>query len=83
MNDSNWKRPEFDKLLTDARVELDQAKRKDMYGKAQQMIADDGGMICFAISDYLDGYSKKVMGVAPHARFDMDDDRVAEKAWFI
>ena len=81
-NDSNWKRPEFDKILADARVELDQAKRKDMYGKAQQMIADDGGMICFAISDYLDGYSKKVMGVAPHARFDMDDDRVAEKAWF-
>jgi peptide/nickel transport system substrate-binding protein len=31
------------------------------------MIAEDGGMICFAITDYLDGYSKTVMGAAPHA----------------
>ena len=29
------------------------------------MIVDDGGMVCFAIGDYLDGYGKKVMGTAP------------------
>jgi peptide/nickel transport system substrate-binding protein len=81
-NDSNWKRPEFDKLLVEARVELDNAKRKELYGKAQEMIAEDGGMICFAISDYLDGYTKKVMGVEPHARYDMNDNRIAEKGWF-
>lgn len=81
-NDSNWKRPEFDKLIADARGEIDQAKRKEMYFKAQEMIADDGGMICFAITDYLDGYAKNVMGVEPHARYDMNDNRVAEKGWF-
>jgi peptide/nickel transport system substrate-binding protein len=46
------------------------------------MISDDGGMICFAITDYLDGYSPKVQGVKPHARYDLDDQRIAEKAWF-
>jgi peptide/nickel transport system substrate-binding protein len=46
------------------------------------MIADDGGMICFAITDYLDGFSKKVMGTEPHARYDMNDNRIAEKGWF-
>ena len=81
-NDSNWKRPEFDKLITEARAELDQKKRKEMYGKAQEMIADDGGMICFAITDYLDGYAKNVMGNEPHARYDLNDERIAEKAWF-
>jgi len=81
-NDSNWKVPEFDKLVAEARVELDNAKRKEIYGKCQEMIAEDGGMICFAITDYLDGYSPKVQGVKPHARYDMDDNRVAEKAWF-
>ncbi len=81
-NDTAWKRPEFDKLISEARVELDAAKRKEMYFAAQQMIGDDGGMVNFAISDYLDGYSTKVQGVAPHARYDMDDQRLAEKAWF-
>lgn len=81
-NDSNWKRPEFDHLLETARAELDQHKRKEIYDRCQEMIAEDGGMICFAISDYLDGYNKKVRGVKPHARYDMADQRVAEKAWF-
>ena len=81
-NDTNWKRPDFDKILTEARVELDNAKRKQMYFAAQEMINDDGGMVCFAISDYLDGYSSKVKGVEPHARYDLADQRVAEKAWF-
>ena len=81
-NDTNWKVPEFQKLLIEARAELDQAKRKDMYWKMQEMIANDGGFINFATSDYLDGYSKKVAGVNPHGRYDMDDERVSEKAWF-
>jgi len=81
-NDSNWKRPEFDKIITEARAELDQKKRKEMYWKAQEMISDDGGMICFAITDYLDGYGKNVMGAEPHARYDLNDNRIAEKGWF-
>jgi peptide/nickel transport system substrate-binding protein len=81
-NDTNWKVPEFQKLIKDARVETDQEKRKELYWHAQEMIADDGGFICFAITDYLDGYSKKVMGNEPHARYDMNDNRIAEKGWF-
>jgi peptide/nickel transport system substrate-binding protein len=81
-NDSDWRKPEFEKLITDARAEIDQAKRKEMYFKAQELIGEDGGMICFAIGDYLDGYGKNVMGVEPHARYDNADQRVAEKAWF-
>lgn len=81
-NDSNWKVPEFDALVAEARIELDDNKRKEIYGKCQEMISEDGGMICFAITDYLDGYSPKVQGVKPHARYDFDDQRIAEKAWF-
>ena len=81
-NDTHWHAPDFDKILIAARVELDEAKRKQMYSDAQRMIADDGGMVCFAVGDYLDGYSKKVMGTAPHPRYDMCDQRIAEKGWF-
>ena len=81
-NDTNWKRPEFDKLVIAARAELDEAKRTQLYADAQKMIVDDGGMICFAIGDYLDGYGKKVKGTAPHPHYDMCDQRIAEKGWF-
>jgi peptide/nickel transport system substrate-binding protein len=81
-NDTNWKVPAFQKLITDARVETDKDKRKDLYWQAQEMIADDGGFVCFAITDYLDGYSTKVMGNEPHARYDLNDNRIAEKGWF-
>ncbi len=81
-NDSNWRNPEFDKIVAEARIELDDAKRKELYGKCQEMISEDGGMVCFAITDYLDGYAKNVQGAEPHARYDMNDNRIAEKGWF-
>ena len=81
-NDTKWKNPEFDKLLIAARVELNEVKRMELYGRAQELIADDGGMVCFAISDYLDGYAKKVMGNDPHPRYDLSDARIAETGWF-
>lgn len=81
-NDSKWVNADFQKAITDARVELDDAKRKEMYNKAQELISEDGGMICFAITDYLDGYAKNVMGNAPHSRYDLNDNRIAEKGWF-
>jgi peptide/nickel transport system substrate-binding protein len=81
-NDSNWRMPEFDKIVAEARIELDETKRKELYGTCQEMIAEDGGMVCFAITDYLDGYSTKLQGAEPHARYDMNDNRIAEKGWF-
>lgn len=81
-NDSKWKNDEFDKLVVAARAELDEAKRFEMYGRCQELIGDDGGQICFAIGDYLDGYAKNVRGNDPHPRYDMADCRIAEKGWF-
>jgi peptide/nickel transport system substrate-binding protein len=81
-NDTHYRDPKLDKIITDARVELDEGKRKDMYAEAQHIIADNAGMVCFAVGDYLDGYSKKIQGTAPHPRYDMCDQKVAEKAWF-
>jgi len=81
-NDTNWRSPQFDKLLFEARAELDDAKRGQLYAECQKLVWDTGGMVCFAIGDYLDGYSKKVKGAAPHPHYDMCDQRIAEKGWF-
>ena len=81
-NDTHWRNPQFDKLLFEARAELDESKRAQLYAECQKLIWETGGMVCFAIGDYLDGYSKKVKGTAPHPHYDMCDQRIAEKGWF-
>ncbi len=79
-NDSDWRNPQFDKMLSAARVELDQAKRKAIYDECQVMVAEDAGHVVFAIADFPRRIFEQSEGVKPHSRFDLDDCRVAEKA---
>lgn len=81
-NDTRYNNPKFDKLILDARVELSDAKRKAMYAEAQALLTEEAGCLCFAISDFLDASSSKLMGMASHPRYDMNDMRIAEKGWF-
>lgn len=83
-NDTHIKSEKLDKLIVDARVELNQAKRKELYGEAQRFIAEEAGMICFAVGDQMDGGNNKnkLRGLEAHARYDMNDQRLAEKGWF-
>ncbi|HXH03644.1 MAG TPA: ABC transporter substrate-binding protein [Candidatus Competibacteraceae bacterium] len=80
-NDTFWKREDFDKLLIQARAELDQAKRKQMYWELQKMIHDDGGAIIPMFIDYLEAGSVKVKGMGPHPMFDFMGQRIGEKVW--
>ena len=81
-NTTRYDNPKFDKLIVDARVELDEAKRKSMYAECQALVSEEAGMVCFAIGDGLDAASSKVRGLAPHARYELNDHRLAEKGWF-
>lgn len=42
-NETAWNRPDFDSLLDEARRSESLEKRKELYGKAQAMISEDGG----------------------------------------
>ena len=44
-NDTQWDNPAFDKILVEARAELDSAKRAEMYRDLQIMLRDEGGVI--------------------------------------
>ena len=81
-NDSHFNNAEFERLLVDARVELDQGKRAQMYARCQELISQNSGMVCFAVEDYLDGHHTRLQGLTPSARLDMGDGRIAEKGWF-
>jgi peptide/nickel transport system substrate-binding protein len=80
-NETNWRRPQFDQLLVAARVEFDEAKRKQMYGDLQKMISDDCGVVIPMFMDYLEAGAAKVKGMGPHPMFDLMGQRLAEKVW--
>ncbi|ESY64902.1 peptide ABC transporter substrate-binding protein [Mesorhizobium sp. LNHC252B00] len=52
-NDTHWKNPKFNKLMLEARSELDDAKRKQMYGEMQRLVSDDGGVIIPMYANYV------------------------------
>jgi peptide/nickel transport system substrate-binding protein len=80
-NDSHWKVPEFDKLLTDARGELDEKKRKTYIWAMQEMLHKDGGGLIPVFKDWIDAHSVKVGGHTPHSGFDLCNGHICEKAW--
>jgi len=45
-NDTRFNNAEFERLLVGARVELDQAKRAQMYARCQELISQNSGMVC-------------------------------------
>lgn len=80
-NDTHWKVPAFDKLLADARAELDESKRREYIWAMQEMLHSDGGALIPVFRDWIDAHSAKVGGHTPHNGFDLCNGRICEKAW--
>jgi peptide/nickel transport system substrate-binding protein len=80
-NESHFKDPKFTELLTSARAETDEAKRKPMIWEMQKILHDEGATIVDVFKDWLDAGSKNVGGHTPHGGFDNDNGYISEKAW--
>ena len=80
-NETRWRRTDFDKILVEARAELDIAKRKEMFCTMLTMISDDGGAIIPAIPYTLDAVSTKVEGIIPNPTGYLGGYRYAETVW--
>lgn len=61
-NESAWRRPDFDKLLIEARGTLEKAKRKQMYCEMQRMISQNSGSIIPCFVNIVDAGSEKLHG---------------------
>jgi len=61
-NDTRWKVEEFDALLLEARAELDETKRKELYSKMGYMLNEEGGVILPMFNDFVDAISSEVKG---------------------
>jgi len=81
-NDTFWSNERFDKLLLEARAELDENKRRQMYYEMQAIVNDDGGAIIPMFASYVFATSDKV-GYGDFAtNWDCDGERWMTRWWF-
>ena len=82
-NDTFWKHDRFNKLLVEARTELNRQKRREMYGEMQKILKNEGGVVIpmfanhvWAVSEKI-GHTEKVA-----ANQNLDGARCLERWWF-
>ena len=80
-NEGFWCNPRFQRLLLDARAELDTAKRREMYGEMQQIVSDKGSSIIPMYASYVGALAKNVGHDKMGANWDMDGLRCMERWW--
>ncbi|MGF0538640.1 ABC transporter substrate-binding protein [Agrobacterium sp. ES01] len=81
-NDTRFKRDDFDKLLLQARSELDETRRKELYRTMAVMVRDEGGLILPVFNDYVMASSNKLQGFVDDIGNDMSNGYIGSRVWF-
>ena len=82
-NESHWKNPRFNVLLRQAKTELDDAKRTEMYREMCQLARDDGGTIIPMFTNFVYARRKNVKHSGQlAASWQIDGARGASRWWF-
>ena len=82
-NDTAWSNERFDELLIQARAELNDETRRAQYFEMQEILYDDGGLICPMFASYVTGRSRKLGQPEVQAsNWALDGNRAAERWWF-
>ncbi len=81
-NDTFWKHDKFNKLLVEARAELDEAKRREMYVEMQTIVSDEGGVVIPLFNNYVFAMSTKVEHGPMQGNWDLDGGKFIERWWF-
>jgi peptide/nickel transport system substrate-binding protein len=80
-NDTRFKRPDFDKLVLEARAELNETRRKELYRTMAVTVRDEGGLILPVFNDYLNACSKHLKGYVHDIGNDVSNGYVASRVW--
>jgi peptide/nickel transport system substrate-binding protein len=82
-NDTHWKNAKFNQLLLAARAELDDAKRRQMYGDMQRIVSEDGGVIVPMYANYVSVRRANVArGEHISSTAELDGSKCGERWWF-
>lgn len=67
-NETHWLRDDFEGLLSQAKSELDATKRGEILKQAQQLLAQEGGVIIPVFIHQIAGMRSACTGFTPHAQ---------------
>ena len=85
-NDTAWKTTDsalkFNKLVIEARAELDEKRRTELYAECQRLIHDDGGCLLPMFNNMVWARGKNVMHGQLAANWDTDGAKLSERWWF-
>jgi peptide/nickel transport system substrate-binding protein len=81
-NESFWKNKRFNSLLKEARSELNETKRAEMYFEIQKILYDDGGSIIPMFANWVMGANKRLNFDNVAGDWDFDGLRGTERWWF-
>jgi len=81
-NDTHWSNAKFNKLLVDARAELDEVKRRKMYYDMQEICRNDSGTVVPMFNQMVEASSDKLGHGPISGHMAMDGMRTAERWWF-
>jgi len=81
-NESKWDNTRFNELLVQARAELDETKRREMYVEMQKLCNEDGGTIIPMFMAYTHAVSKKIGTPEKWANnWELDGHKNGERWW--
>ncbi|WP_322867010.1 ABC transporter substrate-binding protein [Aquicoccus sp. G2-2] len=82
-NDTRFKNEKFDKLLFEARAELDVAKRTAMYAEMSSLVHNEGGLILPMFNDFIDAISDRLGGYAKGPGYELMNYYAPAKMWVV
>ncbi|RWI07211.1 MAG: ABC transporter substrate-binding protein [Mesorhizobium sp.] len=80
-NDTHFFNEKFDKLLIEARAELDQDKRTNLYREMAIILRDEGGVIVPFFNQFIDATGPGVKGFVKHPARDMCNGYALAQCW--
>lgn len=80
-NDTRFFREDFDKLLIQARSELNPDKRKELYKTMGEIVRDEGGVIVPMFNDFIDATGPRVGGWVNDPASELMGGYALSKCW--
>ena len=82
-NDTFWDHEKFNKLMVEARSELDEDKRRAMYVEMQDILRTEGGVVIPMFASYVMAHTDKIAHPEQvGANWTLDGFRAVERWWF-
>lgn len=81
-NDTRFNNPEFDALLVEAKGELDEARRREMYSQMAYLVRDEGGLILPMFNNFISANTNDLQGWIDDPTQDLMNGYAPHKCWF-